>query len=331
MLIKIQKDAFETSNSKAIKLLIDEICYHLRYELFIDLESIEQFEKLDLYNTLDADYQEIIKRSFIRVIQQSLEADFVIAKNPSENTFTVNEAMLFLQQPVSIILEHSENDAHFLNALIKHFKKKSKKIQQHKDNNWLQYVFGGGSTIEACVTTILKRYENLPKASHHYIRCFVLRDSDKEHPSMQLKTETENLIIFLQKHKIPYHILEKREMENYMPDIVFETIENKENRDFIQAYLRLSPIQKDFFDIEKGFPDKNWSSFPREIQDLYKSVGEKDITVFRKKKVERHFKTDFPKWFLDDTVKQANLLERTHHQTNPTELQDILAKITKLL
>jgi hypothetical protein len=328
MLIEIKTDVFEKGDFRELNFLIQIIHEQSRYKLFVEKTAVQSF---DLYQRLDILDRENIESAYDDLIESSFSPDCVISQTGSASTFNIQESIQYLKQPVSIILEHSENDAPFLNALIKHFKKKSKKIQQHKDNNWLQYVFGGGSTIEACVTTILKRYENLPKASHHYIRCFVLRDSDKEHPSMQLKTETENLIIFLQKHKIPYHILEKREMENYMPDIVFETIENKENRDFIQAYLRLSPIQKDFFDIEKGFPDKNWSSFPREIQDLYKSVGEKDITVFRKKKVERHFKTDFPKWFLDDTVKQANLLERTHHQTNPTELQDILAKITKLL
>jgi hypothetical protein len=148
MLIKITKDVFESDNYKAVKLLIDEICYHARYELFIELESVEAFYNLNLYNTLDADYQEIIIRSFIRVIEQSLESNFVITKNGLGDTFTVDEAMRFLNQPVSIILENSVNDAHFLKALIKNFKKKSKKIQLHLSNNWLKFVHGGGSTID---------------------------------------------------------------------------------------------------------------------------------------------------------------------------------------
>ena len=45
--------------------------------------------------------------------------------------------------------------------------------------------------------------------------------------------------------------MEKREIENYLPNEVIETIEN--NNDFIQAYLRLNNLQKDYFDLEEGF------------------------------------------------------------------------------
>jgi hypothetical protein len=328
MLIKITKDVFESDNDKAVKLLIDEICYHARYELFIDLESLEAFQNINLYHSLDADYQEIIKRSFIRVIEQSLESNFVITKNGLGNTFTIEEAMRFLNQPVSIILENSVNDAYFLKALIKNFKKKSKKIQLHLANNWLIYVHGGGSTIDVCIKTILERHQNLPKAAQQYMRCFVLLDSDKEYPTMPLKNSKITDILKL--HGIPYHILEKREMENYMPDIAFETIKNNENKNYIQAYLQLSPIQKDFFDIQNGLPDKNRISLPKEIQTFYNTVSDENFVIFRKNKLKYdNFKAEFPKLF--ESVDQKAFVERTTHQINKNELQEILEKITNLL
>jgi len=85
---------------------------------------------------------------------------------------------------------------------------------------------------------MMNSFENLPKENHKYLRCFVLVDSDKKFPNDTTKQNRVNLFQFLDSLGIPYHELEKREMENYLPDEVFETIED--NNDFIQAYLKLN-------------------------------------------------------------------------------------------
>jgi len=134
-----------------------------------------------------------------------------------------------------------------------------------------------------------------------------------------------------------YHVTLKREIENYLPDDVFNEI--PENEDFKQAYLRLSSEQKDFFDIEKGFPaKKNFNGLDINIQNLYSEIPNKDKKTFRDKSLEffkengkrANFKSSFPKLFMSNNISQANLKARAK-STDENELELILQKINNLL
>jgi hypothetical protein len=163
----------------------------------------------------------------------------------------------------------------------------------------------------------------------------VLIDSDKEFETTETKPDRVRLFSFLKENGIPYHELEKREIENYLPDEVLESI--PEIDAYIQTYLQLSPKQKDYFDLENGFGNKNLNSFPKEIQELYSNLDEKAIGILRKgmsiKSFEENgFKSEFPKLFADEKVTQETLKARTVHQSkDPNELQTILDKITEQL
>ena len=54
---------------------------------------------------------------------------------------------------------------------------------------------------------------------------------------------------------------------------------------FIKAYNRLSPIQKDYFDLEKGFPNIKFENLNVEIQKLYQNISDNDKKVFRTEKI----------------------------------------------
>ena len=143
-----------------------------------------------------------------------------------------------------------------------------------------------------------------------------------------VRAERDKLFKYLTANNIPYHELTKREMENYLPDEVINIIDGNDN--YIKSYLSLSPIQKDYFDIENGFEDKNISSFDQGIQNLYDGLSNEVISIFRKNKLNiDNFKTEFPKLFEQAT--QEHLKNRTTNQSNPSEIEDILDKITKLL
>ena len=135
-------------------------------------------------------------------------------------------------------------------------------------------------------------------------------------------------------------------MENYLPDETINTI--TDNRDFVDAYLRLNPIQKDFFDLEKGFDRRRpfRDLQPEEVRQFYGDISESDKTTFRHKSLEDKyksqgttFKSGFPKLFHHGTVSKATLLKRcahhsnspTSHPYNPKELPDLVERIAKLL
>lgn len=330
MVIEIKSDIFtDIGNLRDVNHLITLFSDNRRYGYFCDISEIEGTE---LYKSLLDIDKLIIEEYFNKHISESTKMDFWIESNSTDSSFNLMEAKRYFNQTFIIILENRLNDSYFLNALIENFKKRSKIIKRHLDNGWLDYGNGGGlDNIINEVNAMMRSFENLPKENHKYLRCFVLVDSDKKFPNDTIKQNRVKLFQFLNKISIPYHELEKREMENYLPDEVIETIEN--NNDFIQAYLRLNDSQKDYFDLEEGFT-VNLDSSSAEIQELYANVSVADFKVLRNNKIQlaSSFKSEFPKLFSHPKTTQAALKNRVSHQANDAnELETILDKISKLL
>lgn len=339
MLIKIKKDIFESDNLSDLNYLIRILSYKGRYDFYADynvIVNLQTFTKLDDFDKLN------IEGQFNKFTTESSKPDLIISDNIDENNFSLDEAIPFLQQPVIVVLEHSSNDGHFIKAIVKHFDKKGKLIQ-HLKNNWLKLGNAGGkNNFINYLTGELKTFRSLPKPNHKYLRAFVVTDSDKKSPTSTLSHQY--LVDFLAENNIQYHILEKREIENYLPDEVIDSI--PDNREFIDAYLDLNPIQKDYFDLEKGFPNKNFNDLEEVIKRLYSDVDEANKKIFRKNALSdkyrtegKSFKKEFPKLFQHSTVTKETLLKRCKHHTNeplkspynPKELPDLVEKIAKLL
>jgi len=330
MVIEIKSDIFtDIGNLKDVNYLIGLFSNNRRYGYFCDISVIEGAE---LYKSLLDIDKLIIEEYFNKHISESTKMDFRIECNSSPTTFNLEEAKRYFIQPFIIILENRLNDSYFLNALIANFKKRGKTIKRHLDNGWLDYGNGGGlDNITNEVNAMMRPFENLPKENYKYLRCFVLVDSDKKFPNDTTKQNRENLFEFLNSVGIPYHELEKREMENYLPDEAIETIEN--NNDFIQAFLRLNDLQKDYFDLKEGFTE-NLNSSSEKVQALYADVSEEDYKVLRSNKIQLppSFKSEFPKLFSHQKITQEALKNRVSHQANdPNELETILDKISQLL
>lgn len=337
MLFTIVQKLFLDDNIDTISLnQILSTCIYQHTFYLNNLDDLEGIQQSSWYNSLNEINKKIFEESFTNSIQREDLSNKI--KVSIGNSHTALEAIHYLNSPLNIILENSHNDSHFLKKLFACFKSESKLINKHIENRWVRFIMGGGSSIKQVIETEMDsfNFEHFPKANMEYLRCFVLLDSDKEHIEAPLKTGTRNLIEFLTDNGVPYHILEKREMENYIPDIAF--INTPNNRNFIDAYLRLSNKQKDYFDLEKGFNNRSFDKLPKDLQDFYSTVNEQDRTIFRKNnmkkftgKNEDNFKSECPKLFNLECVNKESLINRTRHQQNPNELKDIILKIRDLL
>jgi hypothetical protein len=329
MLIEFDPIIFQDDRNTNKFNFLFNLCYiDRRYDLFIDLPQIITSPLFGQLNTAD---QELIKEYFNSQITSNNSIDFFISDHSEEFIYSLDEGITFLNQPLTIILENSLNDNYFLQAIVDNFSKKGKKIRRHLEKRWISIGNAGGcENIPNFLRQILSTFDNLPKPQIRYIRGFVLIDSDSSYPGQILDTRS-HLADFLNANEIPFHILTKREMENYLPEEAFDDIAG--NTDFINAYKRLSPIQKDYFDIQKGFENKNFNSYHPEVQLLYNSVSPEDKILFRKSGLLiAHFKSEFPKLFNSKNVTQDSLKRRVEHQgANANELQDILFKINELL
>lgn len=297
-----------------------------------DFDELEAIEASDWYKSLGSIDQKLLEESFIKSMQ--MNDGYGKVKVVIGETHTAFEAFHYLNSPLKIILENNRNDAHFLHAIFRCFRKDARKIVEHYENRWIQLVMGGGSSIEQVIEAEKDSFgaSGFTKHNREYLRFFVLLDSDKTYPTEPLKEGTANLIEFLERNNVAFHVLEKREMENYIPGVAFNGV--TQNRSFIDAYLRLTEEQKDYFDLEKGFRNVRFDDLPIEITNFFASVDAVDRDVFRRLDMTRFtesgrndFKTECPKLFNSENIDKASLLERTEHQQNPNELKDIIQKI----
>ncbi|SDP08006.1 hypothetical protein SAMN05428975_0242 [Mucilaginibacter sp. OK268] len=328
MIIEFDPAIFESeANHNQFCLLLHLSAIDHRYDIFVDLSVIRESA---LYISLSKNDKETLEDYYNHFITQSAAPDYFVSIEPDDDILSLVEGIMYFNQPLSIILENSLNDKPFLESLVKNFKKRSKKISRYLEHRWINIVNGGGrGNIKHVINEQLATFENRPKPPKFYLRCFVLVDSDSKYPGHE-SNELAELKTLLAGLDIDFHILVKREMENYMPDEGFALIDN--NDDIIAAYLRLNPIQRDYFDLENGFVHP-LEHYDQQIQDLFGDVSEADMKIFRKGGIKMdNFKLDFPKLFLKNEVNRDNLQQRVVHQgTTPDELETVLDKIKKLL
>ena len=306
-----------------------------RYDVFIDIEAINRTELFDKFPNED---KELMQLAYPLMLNKTV--NYSIGKNEDDKTFNLKEAKYFFREPVLIFVENDKYDAYFIDALFRCFTKESKKITKHDNYNWLRYRSGGGaSSIPNTIQAVLREIEKLelPKKSNKYIRGIVIIDSDKRYKNQPLAGSRNDIIEFCENNEIEYHVLEKREMENYIPDEVIDNVAFETNDEYLKAYLNLTPFAKDYFDLEKGFSKINsYNKLSDEEKELFENND--NFIIFRQKWDNKKFhgkgisfKSEFPKLFQHEKVNKETLLKRTLHQENKTELKQILQKINDLL
>lgn len=332
MIIKFSTELFsDPQNFEELKATLTIASFGGRYEVFVEWNELKN---TSLFNYLTPLEKEVLERSFNKIVIENSKFDYVVSSVSTAYEFSIKELIVLINQPHYIIVENSLNDGYFIDSIIQCFRSKSKRIRKFRENSWLNYYNAGGcGNIINCLKTLERNFTGFNKSSLKYLKCIVIMDSDFSYPNQKLDQERIQISKYLDDYNIPHHILFKREMENYLPDEVIESIEDID--DYFTEYSKLSPIQKDYFDIQNGFK-RNLDKYSDEIRELYADLTPEQISVFRKGSVlevykKDNFKSEFPKLFLSEKVSQVNLLRRTNHQENSNELTEILEKITSIL
>jgi len=349
MVINIDKNIFKERDFKSLNFFIQLCTYKNRYKVYTELD--DDLKKSKEFKRLDYEDQSLLEENYNNLAQvQLIESDvflnskYIITTDirQEKNVFTIDEAIRYFIQPISIILENSKNDACFVNAIFKHFAIDNR-IQNYMNNNWIQFENAGGCDgVKNFIEGKKQSFNTLPKADKSfYLRAFVLIDSDKLHEHESLKQNKKNILKYLVQNSVSRHILRKRSIENYVPIEAVQTLKNNSNYStWIDTFLALSDKQKDFFSIEKGLcgldknqqPKKTKEQINTETNSLYDDVlleplSENKLTNGIKHHGYSNFKENFPKLFELPIVNKYNLKERS----NSNELEKIIYKIYKLL
>lgn len=366
--IKIESSVFKTAKYEDIVFLTQIFQWSPlnsipRYNYFVDIISYSDIEQFDNFKKLPEINRKFIKEQFVKAVQSGKRNNYnYLITNGSHrgnNEFTLQKAIRFFLTPVSIVLENSLNDSYFLNSIFNHFDDKSNgklTLMEYLKNGWIHYVNAGGWTnVENYINGIIHSLSDFTTNPNKYIRCFVLVDSDRQYENYDI-TSKHDLRDRLEQKGVRFHILNKRAMENYMPDqmiyelakLSFLTKNKKKHQDWIDVYTYLVSKQKDYLNYQKGFPKeedtknnkkRNLQSMP--IQELYTSVVKPDLNIISDSNYEildnglkefPKFKDEFPKLFQDSRyVYRKSLLEREGGTDNENEFQEIIQKINSLL
>jgi hypothetical protein len=343
MIVEIDKTVFSPVESrcsfKELQTLLNVVVLHDRYRLKLIDPSILESPYYDSLSQLD---QQIVNESFDATINESLSTDRLIRPDGgqfyTEHIYNVQEGLIYLSSPIGIWLENSNNDSPFIRSIIRHLRPDIP-IDDWITNHWLTFENAGGcSNARNALEEKLK--ENQGKAK--MLRCFILLDGDKEFPD-EVIHKYDTFLAFCQQNGFTCHVLHKRAMENYMPDAVFEEFRNNQTDSWISAYLRLTPEQKDYFNIAEGFNgnirDKNHRNqghagrnyISEGARQLFLSVSDTNYERLEQGLSIANFKTQFPmKYEISPSVYAASLLFRTNHQSDPNELMHIIEQIIQL-
>jgi len=345
MKVRLNKDIFNSTSQSDFDKLVNDITYKNRYDLYLDSDD---FRGTELFSNTTTSNKEIMNEAFVNSINAVFDKDIDCdvrksAPTATDKVFTVGECITYLNQPLCIIVENEENDKCFVNAILSEFLPRSLKIDvgQYEQDNWLKYDGAGGKVNVA--SKIKNRY-NSSGCKSKMLKIFVIFDSDKRCPDDTPKNTV--LESELKKYSIPYHELEKRSIENYMPDSIIsgQYIYTNHNADWINAYLNLTEQQKDYISIAEGYSKDIHSNQSPDVQASFNGgfINQNQLTLIQNISVSNlntlngglelksgPFKNEFPKFFM--YADKSQLISRTANQSNKNELSDIAKSIRDLL
>lgn len=169
----------------------------------------------------------------------------------------------FVGSPLKILVENIRSDKLFLQTVIKFIG------GLNPDDLYIEYLHGGGSTI----LQVADEYKG--KA-----RIFCLIDGDEVAPGEYLhpdkKTFKQSVIQLCNKYGYQYHVLSKREIENYIPDEALERMGFQRHQ---YLYFHLPEEHKDYFDMKEGLTAADLQY--RLWKELYRRLDEVAATVNR--------------------------------------------------
>lgn len=372
MWIELKKDIFEKSDKKGLNYIFQILSWYpsnssRRYKYFVDIDRVSTKDNFIFLNTVENDLVNILNVNFDEFVNSSLDAtqpDYEITLKKGSNRFNIEESIHFFSQPVSIILENSKNDSLFFEAIINHFgnSENGNITKNHLNNNWIRFENAGGcSNIPNFLTKFLDQFRHLADKNNRdpsdYFRGIIFIDSDLDYLGQPSKQDSliEKLSQIIDLKYV--YILQKRAMENYLPNEVFEdlikqpvirTHDYGKLKNWIEAYLSLTDEQKNFINIPSGFPPKDNKITN---QGTRKAVSEEILNFFKLQMTDinfqkldcgfkfngfdnngnllknENFKNAFPSLFSKPIVNKENLSSRDGCE----ELTKILNKIKELI
>ena len=172
-------------------------------------------------------------------------------------------ARRYLSQPLVVLMENTESDGMFLDAVLDLLGCEELQRLRSCSPPAIEYDSPGGSELPKRIG----KYIDDPAWTGVPRRIFVVTDSDRLTDDDDLGQLAEQVTAACEANKVPFHILQKRSIENYIPQAALEARAERtpDLREKAAAIARLDSEQRDHFPLKKGFP----KGIPPKQQSLF--------------------------------------------------------------
>ncbi|PFL17921.1 hypothetical protein COJ07_21290 [Bacillus cereus] len=217
----------------------------------------------------------------------------------------------FLGQPLKIILENVESDRLFIEKCLELL------TENGVDKLWIEFVHGGGSDLSKVAQSINGKHRTICIIDSDVISPpNIYNTSSKERSINKIKRICESQGYLL-------HILNKREMENYLPDEALKHYLEQQSHNLEHIYFSFPEQCKDYFDMKKGLTIRN-CNLPIWCNLKIQETEEVAATTEGKKSVVDGFGDQV--WKAFHNVKSS---EQLLSRDDKNELKDIAQKIVQ--
>lgn len=222
------------------------------------------------------------------------------------------EAVRALAQPAYVVVENSESDGAFIQTMAFAFGRR-RLIEAHTQGWWELEHAGGFGECE-------KRVQEIKAKRAGPLRVLVLTDSDVRF-SGDTSATAKKIEGFCKANGVPYFILCRRKIENYIP---LEALDGKPPLK-IGAFATLTPEQQQYFDLKNGF-SAYAAADPLKVAALYASVPKHARTA-----LEGGFGKYAWRAFIDNARVFTAQSVRKWCASDPTEMDRLLDLVESLL
>ncbi|RYY52785.1 MAG: hypothetical protein EOO09_20325, partial [Chitinophagaceae bacterium] len=229
-----------------------------QHQLYID-DELAQIKESNWVKNLSASHSsiitEILEKSVVStasIPKKVRNQKGVISIDIDNNEYSLTNALKYLDEPLYIVVENLTSDGAFIRRLFEIYRQVGGELKTALERNFLEfYPAGGKNEIIKTIKQLIAR-----KSQPYTPRVIVFLDSDKRFPGQEDDYQLINIREFCVQFGIGLHVLYKREIENYLPDVVLRNCLLKEHDEILNEFCTMSPDQKDFYDLEKGFNNK---------------------------------------------------------------------------
>lgn len=231
--------------------------------------------------TIKASAKTISRKAFSDAVVLEIDGRADEAGETSKNTIRIHPfgALFILSQPLQIIVEDETSDGGFVLWVARALGIDAFRVAYNSGALTFRHAGGKGQLSKSAVSLSWGVWPRSTKPIRSMrLRAVAILDSDAKHqhhtPNREIRDAVEPHVAFI-------HVLAKRTIENYVPARFLRERIGAGGRARIDAFLRLTHLQRSFFPLKVGY--RGQAGVGMSLQEFAASAQTmpEEVTLFR--------------------------------------------------